>query len=69
MEKVTARGMLAKRRIFKKLKVNFLLVVHTRDHIDQMFNQFLNKLVRCDAFRLPMLSKLITEAYTLKPDV
>ena len=28
--------------IFKKIKVNFLLVGHTHDHIDQMFSE-----VRC----------------------
>ena len=61
--------MLVDRGIFKKIKVNFLLVGHTHDHIDQMFSRFSKKLARCDAFTLLMLSRLITEAYTPKPDI
>ena len=61
--------MLVDRGILKKIKVNFLLLGHTHDHIDQMFSRFSKKLARCDAFILPMLSKLITEAYTPKPDI
>ena len=61
--------MLVERGILKKIKVNFLLVGHTHDHIDQMFSRFSKKLVRCDAFTLPTLSRIITEAYTPKPDV
>ena len=34
-----------------------------------MFSRFSKKLARCDAFTLPMLSRLIAEAYTPKPDV
>ena len=34
-----------------------------------MFSRFSKKLARCDAFTLPTLSRLITEAYTPKPDV
>ena len=62
-------SMLVERGIFKKIKVNFLLVGHTHDHIDQMFSRFSKKLARCDAFTLPTLSRMITEAYTPKPDV
>ena len=57
------------RGIFKKIKVNFLLVDHTHDNIDQMFSKFSKKLVRCNALTLPMLSKLIIEAYTPKLEV
>ena len=49
--------------------MNFLLIGHTHDHIDKMFSRFSKKLVRCDDFTLPTLSKLIVEAYTLKPKV
>ena len=62
-------SMLVEKGLFKKIKVNFLLVGHTHDHIDQMFSRFSKKLARCDAFTLPMLSKLISEAYTPKPEV
>ena len=62
-------SMLVDKGIFKKIKVNFLLVGHTHDHIDQMFSRFSKKLARCDAFTLPTLSRLIAEAYTPKPDV
>ena len=62
-------SMLEERGIFKKIKVNFLLVGHTHDHIDKMFSRFSKKLTRCDAFTLPTLSRLIMETYTPKPDV
>ena len=62
-------SMIVERGIFKKIKVNFLLVVHTHDHIDQMFSRFSKKLVRCDAFTLPTQSGMITEASTPKLDV
>ena len=62
-------SMLVERGIFKKIKVNFLLVGHTHDHIDQMFSRFSKKLARCNAFTLTTLSKLISEAYTPKPEV
>ena len=55
--------------IFKKIKVNFLLVGHTHDHIDQMFHRFSKKLARCDAFTLLALSKLIIGACIPKPEV
>ena len=62
-------SMLVERGIFKKIKVNFLLVGHTHDHIDQMFSRFSKMLARCDTFTLPTLSRLFTEAYTPKPDI
>ena len=34
-----------------------------------MFSRFSKKLARCDAFTLPTLSRMITEAYTQKPGV
>ena len=62
-------SMLVQNGILKKIKVNFLLVGHTHDHIDQMFSTFSKKLSRYDAFTLPVLSKLISEAYTPKPEI
>ena len=62
-------SMLVERGIFKKIKVNFLLVGHTHDHIDQMFSRFSKKFARCNAFTLSTLSRMITKAYTPKPDV
>ena len=61
--------MLVERDIFNQIKVNFLLVGHTHDHTDQMFGRFSKKLARCDAFTLPTLERLITKAYTPKPDL
>ncbi|KAH7365155.1 hypothetical protein KP509_18G011500 [Ceratopteris richardii] len=62
-------SMLVEKQVFQKVKVNFLLVGHTHDHIDQMFSTFSNKLARNNAFTLPILSELISEAYTPKPEV
>ena len=33
-------SMLVKQGVFRKVKVNFLLVGHTHDHIDQTFSTF-----------------------------
>ena len=52
-------SMLVHKEIFKKIKVNFLLVGHTHDHIDQMFSTFSKKLSRCDAFTSPILVETI----------
>ena len=62
-------SMLVHRGLFKKIKVNFLLVGHTHDHIDQMFSTFSKKLSRYDAFTMPILANLIKEAYTPRPEV
>ena len=62
-------SMLVHKGLFKKVKVNFLLVGHTHDHIDQMFSTFSKKLSRYDAFTLPALCNLIVDAYTPKPEV
>ena len=50
--------------MFKKVKVNFLLVGHTHDHIDEMFSTFFRQLSRCDGFTLPKLCDIICDAYT-----
>ena len=49
--------------MFGKVKVNFLLVGHTYDHIDQMFSTFSRQLSRYDAFTLPKLFDVICDAY------
>ena len=62
-------SMLVEKGVFKKVKVNFLLVGHTHNHIDQMFSTFSKKLSRYDAFTLPALCDLISQAYTPKPEI
>ena len=51
------------------MKVNFLLVGHTHDHIDKMFSTFSRQLSRYDAFTLPKLFGFICDAYTPRPNV
>ena len=55
-------SMLVNQGVFKKIKVNFLLVGHTHDHIDQMFSTFSRQLSRHDAFTLPKLVYIISDA-------
>ena len=62
-------SMLVDQGIFRKIKVNFLLVGHTHDHIDQMFSTFSRQLSRHDAFTLPKLFDVICDAYTPRPEV
>ena len=62
-------SMLVKQGVFRKVKVNFLLVGHTHDHIDQMFSTFSRQLSRYDAFTLPKLFEVICDAYTPRPNV
>ena len=40
-------SMLVEKGIFKKIKINLLLVGRTHDHIDKMFSRFSKKLARC----------------------
>ena len=56
--------MLVKQGVFRKVKVNFLLVGHIHDHIDQMLSTFSKKLSRYDAFTFPKLFDVICDAYT-----
>ena len=62
-------SMLVKQGVFRKVKVNFLLVGHTHDHIDQMFSTFSRQLSRYDAFTLPKLFDIICDAYTPRPNL
>ena len=62
-------SMLVHRRLFKKIKVNFLLARYSHDHIDQMFSMFSKKFSRYDGLTLLVLFGLIKEAYTPKLEV
>ena len=46
------------------MKVDFLLVGHTHDHIDQMFNHLSVTLKRKNVGILPSLIECIKKAYT-----
>ena len=49
---------------FHKVKVGFLLVGHTQDHIDQMFKRFAVTLGRNNVGSLPSLTEVIRNAYS-----
>ncbi|GBG61252.1 hypothetical protein CBR_g19784 [Chara braunii] len=51
-------------KVFEKIKLNFLLVGHTHDNIDQMFNCFSRALAHRDAYDLPALETVIRQSYT-----
>jgi hypothetical protein len=55
--------MLVELRIFEKVKVGFLLVGHTHDHIDQMFSDFSVILNKKNVESLPSLIECIKKAY------
>jgi hypothetical protein len=59
-------SMLVELRIFQKVKVGFLLVGHTHDHIDQMFRHFSVTLKRKNVGILPSLIECIKKAYIPK---
>ena len=62
-------AMLVELKIFKKVKLGFLLVGHTHDQIDQMFSRFSVRLRRKKAFSLPTLVQVIEDSYTPSPNV
>ena len=57
-------NMLVELGIFHKVKVGFLLVGHTQDHIDQMFRRFAVTLGRNNVGSLPSLTEVIRNAYS-----
>jgi hypothetical protein len=59
--------MLVELIIFQKVKVGFLLVGHTHDHIDQMFSHFSVTLKRKNVGSLPLLIECINKAYIPDP--
>jgi len=60
-------NMLVELGIFKKIKVGFLLVGHTHDHIDQMFSRFSVTLRRKGVGSLPSLIECIKKSYIPEP--
>ena len=59
--------MLVELRIFQKVKVGFLLVGHTHDHINQMFSRFSVTLRRKEVGSLPSLIECTKKSYMPKP--
>ena len=60
-------NMLVELRVFQKVKVGFLLVGHTHDHIDQMFSRFSVTLRRKEVGSLPSLIECIKKSYMPEP--
>ena len=56
-------------RVFKKIRIGFLLVGHTHDRIDQMFSLLSRKLNRNDAPSQPRLEEVIISAQTIVPKI
>ena len=66
---MTYLNYLVAKRVFKKIKVGFLLVGHTHDNIDQMFSHFLQRLNRQSATIIEKLIFVIASSYTPWPKV
>src|SRR5450759_3449135 len=64
---MTYLHMLLRKKVFKKIKIGFLLVGHTHDQIDQMFSTFSKRLGKHKAFTFEELRLIIAEAYTPTP--
>ena len=62
-------SMLVEKKVFKKVKLGFLLVGHTHDQIDQMFSRFSVKLAKKSAFDLPEICEVLRESYEPQPEV
>jgi hypothetical protein len=60
---------LVKQGIFKKVKVNFLLVGHTHENIDQLFSRFSMRLRQEDALTVEALMKIAIKSFTPNPTV
>ena len=60
-------NMLVELRVFQKVKVGFLVVGHTHDHIDQMFSRFSVTLRRKEVGSLPSLIECIKKSYMPEP--
>jgi hypothetical protein len=58
--------MLVQLGIFQKVKVGFLLVGHTHDHIDQMFSRFSISMKRENVGSLPSVIECIKKSYILE---
>ena len=55
--------------VFRKIKVNFLLVGHTHENIDQMFSRFSIALRQHDAFTLEQLMEVAHNCLQQQPEV
>ncbi|KAL3691369.1 hypothetical protein R1sor_005020 [Riccia sorocarpa] len=60
-------AMLVEKKIFRKIKVGFLIVGHTHDHVDQMFSRFSVALRGKKVFTMPQMQQVIQEAYVPSP--
>ncbi|KAL3697515.1 hypothetical protein R1sor_011591 [Riccia sorocarpa] len=59
-------AMLLGKKVFLKIKLSFLLVGHTHDFVDQMFNHFSQVLRRENAFTMSRLRSVIENSYDPK---
>ena len=55
--------------VFSKVKVNFLLVGHTHENIDQLFSRFYIALRQRDCLTLDDLMKVATDSLQQQPEV
>ncbi|KAL3687988.1 hypothetical protein R1sor_014297 [Riccia sorocarpa] len=60
-------ALLIDKKIFRKIKVGFLMVGHTHDHVDQMFSRFSVALRKRQPFTMPELRMVIQESYSPSP--
>ena len=60
-------SLLVKRGVFMKVKVNFLMVGHTHENIDQMFSRFSVRLRKEAALTVKALMKIARECFTPSP--
>ena len=60
-------SLLVKRGVFKKVKINFLLVGHTHENIDQLFSRFSVRLRKEDALTVKVLMKIAKECFSPAP--
>lgn len=58
---------LVEKGVFKKIKINFLMVGHTHENIDQLFSRFSVSLRSEDALTVKMLMKVARESFTPSP--
>ena len=62
-------GYLVHTRVFRKIKLGFLLVGHTHDRIDQMFSRLSVKLNKNDALSKPRLEQILLSAQNIVPQI
>ena len=62
-------SMLVEKKVFKKVKLGFLLVGHTHNQIDQRVSRFSVKLAKKSAFDLPEICEVHRESYEPQPEV